>query len=72
MSRQTQVSVGQAPAVEYLFPHSVEEAVRLLLDGPGETRILAGGTAYPTSARARSSRAAWWTSPGSRAWTRSG
>jgi CO/xanthine dehydrogenase FAD-binding subunit len=44
MSRQTQVSVGQAPAVEYLFPHSVEEAVRLLLDGPGETRILAGGT----------------------------
>lgn len=30
--------------VEYLFPHSVEEAVRLLKTGAGEARVIAGGT----------------------------
>lgn len=41
-----QVSSGgtRLQRVEYLFPSSVEEAVRLLVEHAGEARIIAGGT----------------------------
>ncbi len=44
MSHQSQVLEGEFRTTEYVFPRSVEEAVRLLASRAGAARIIAGGT----------------------------
>jgi CO/xanthine dehydrogenase FAD-binding subunit len=44
VSTQSQVGAGAPHAVEYVFPQSVEEAMRLLVQGKGKARIVAGCT----------------------------